>query len=125
MWGTEGSKGDSLLCLKRGKKNLHMLYNKWRLRVNKLTLLLEVSDYLVTVLMSVFPTRHMNPEIFTIAGFENSLIEIGISFKEIKPASGISISACLRLSTQAVKLVKGNCQQLHPDCAGRHRLHQP
>ena len=37
---------------------------------------------------AVLTAGYMNPVIFSIAGFHDELIEIGISLKEIKPASG-------------------------------------
>ena len=50
--------------------------------------LLQVLDYLVTILLAVLPARDMYPVIFTIAGFHDELVKVAIVLNPVKPFAG-------------------------------------
>lgn len=60
-----------------------MCLKRWFDKLTK-RLLFEVTDNLVTVGTSVASARDVDPIVLTIAGFQNQLVEIGVSLNEIK-----------------------------------------
>ena len=55
------------LCLKRGS-------------------LLQVANNLMPVGSTIPSTAHVYPEVFSVCGFQNQLIEVSVTFQPIEPA---------------------------------------